>query len=44
MAIDKSLAEKIKNHPGFLAFWGRNVKTDTSSKKKKEADQGGAKR
>ena len=44
MKIDKNLAEKIKNHPGFLAFWGRNVKTSSIEKKEKETNQGGAKR
>ena len=44
MKINESLAAKIKNHPGFLAFWGNNVKTDSEVKKEKKPDKGGVKR
>jgi hypothetical protein len=42
--ISESLASKIKNHPGFLAFQGRNVKTENTAKKEKKTEQGGVKR
>lgn len=45
MKIRKDLAQKIKNHPGFLVFQARNVKTDAIEEKEKEKEtkQGGAK-
>lgn len=44
MKINENLASKIKNHPGFLAFQGKNVKTETTAKKEKETERGGVKR
>ena len=42
--IGENLASKIKNHPGFLAFWGKSVKTEDTAKKEKEPERGGVKR
>lgn len=42
--INENLASKIKNHPGFLAFWGKNVKTENVTKKEKETGRGGVKK
>ena len=44
MKINENLASKIKNHPGFLAFWGKSVKTENVTKKEKETVRGGVKK